>query len=354
MDLDFGRDAPMKLLSEYDQSAVNLAHNANRRILGLNRRIAFGPKQIPPNCILYHYTTAEGLKGIIENNELWATSAYFLNDSAEITYGYGVLKEVLDGWIVKNPRSEQSLSLGLARALRQSFGDDLLNRNIIHPIYLACFCEEDNLLSQWRAYGKSGGYSLGFKVPADYQFTGQGFKAEPTVYTSPWVKVEYDRREQVKKCGEILDPAFVILDDSDTARAIATIGEHPLFGYAEILRVLTDLLLDEIVGFKDEAFKLEKEWRLVVRRRELLKQGTDDGGKAPVPLNFRTSNGMLIPYVKIIPTDPAKKLPIACIRSGPMLEKTTTAMSVRMLLDKNGFPNTRVRVSEITDKCQFK
>jgi hypothetical protein len=39
------------------------------------------------------------LKGIVETNELWATSAYFPNDSAEITYGYSLLDEVLKDWI---------------------------------------------------------------------------------------------------------------------------------------------------------------------------------------------------------------------------------------------------------------
>jgi len=69
----------------------------------------------------------------------------------------------------------------------------------------------------------------------------------------------------------------------------------------------------EIVSFKNEAFKVEKEWRVVVRQREFTKQGTDDGGKTPMALHFLTSHGMVVPYIKLIPTDPAKKLPIACV-----------------------------------------
>lgn len=30
-------------------------------------------------------------------------------------------------------------------------------------IYVTCFCTEGNLLSQWRSYGKSGGYALAFR-----------------------------------------------------------------------------------------------------------------------------------------------------------------------------------------------
>src|SRR5258708_7067446 len=78
-------------LIEYDQSAVKLADAALTKILQFhyNREIA-APKQRPPSGFVFHYTTTEGLRGIVENNELWATSAYFLNDTTEITYGYGV------------------------------------------------------------------------------------------------------------------------------------------------------------------------------------------------------------------------------------------------------------------------
>ena len=39
---------------------------------------------------LFHYTTVAGLQGIIENNCLHASAAYFLNDSSEIEYGIRV------------------------------------------------------------------------------------------------------------------------------------------------------------------------------------------------------------------------------------------------------------------------
>src|SRR5882724_7991667 len=111
------------MLNGYDKSAVLLAGEASNQIskFHYNREVV-KPKQQPSTGLLFHYTTADGLKGIIEKNELWATSAYFLNDSAEITYGCGLLKEVLDEWVAKNLRPEESLTLGLARDLRKSFG----------------------------------------------------------------------------------------------------------------------------------------------------------------------------------------------------------------------------------------
>jgi hypothetical protein len=330
-----------KLLSEYDQPAVTVALSAFNQVLASNdKRGRATPKSVPSTGRIYHYTTADGLKGIIEKNELWASSAYFLNDSAEITYGYGVLKEVLDDWLTKD-RPKESITVRLAQDLRKALGEGL------RPIYLACFCEDDNLLSQWRAYGQSGGYSLGLKVPPGV-FTPKGFEPEPKTYTAEWVRVVYDRSEQAKKCTAILEPLFAILDNPDTERAIAAITDNPLCGYSEFLRVIADILLDEIVSFKNEAFKVEKEWRVVVRERELNKQGTDDGGATPLAIHFHVSRGILVPHVRLIPLDSAKKLPIARIRSGPTLDKTTAGMAISLMLDKNDFSGVEVLGSDIS------
>ena len=161
-------------------------------------------------------------------------------------------------------------------------------------------------------------------------------RPEPNIYTGKWVKVDYDRDAQHKKCWAILDSVLPIFDDADTARAIATVGSHGVLGHSAIRTIISDILLEEIVGFKNKAFEVEKEWRIVVRQRELLKQGTDDTGKASPPVYFRSSKGMLVP------TKPDEGLPIVCVRTGPTLDKTTAGMAVRMLLDDNGFCNVNV------------
>lgn len=340
-------DEPLKRLSEYDQSAVQSASAALSRIseFHYSREITV-PKPRPSKGFLFHYTTTEGLKGIIEKNELWATSAYFLNDSTEIIYGCQILKEALEEWIARNQCPEESLSLGLARQLKEAFGEHLLNMKLVKPIFLCCFCEDDNVLSQWRAYGKSVGYSLGFKVPADDLLNGQGFRPEPNTCTSKWIKVEYDKNEQLRRCRAILDPVLAIFEDPDTAHGIAEIGAHPLFGYNKILRIVVDILLEEIVGFKNEAFRSENEWRVVVRQREWVKQGTDDGSSIVKPIRFRSTNGVLVPYVSLIPSKDGGKLPIACVRSGPTKDAITTNLAVSLLLQENGF-SVPIRRSDI-------
>lgn len=338
----------MKLLTDYDKNAVGLASAALSKISKFhhNREIT-SPKPRPPKGFLYHYTTTNGLKGIIEKNEIWATSAYFLNDSTEIIYGCRVLKQAVDDWMARNPRVEDSLSLRMGRQLKQVFGEHLLNMTQVRPIFLCCLCEDDNVLSQWTTYGRSGGYSIGFKLPAEDMLSFQGLRPEPNICTSKWLKVEYDRNAQLKRCGTILDSILPIFDDPSTVNGIAAVDDHPFLGYAAILRVVMDLLLEEVVCFKDEAFKSENEWRIVVRQREWLKQGTDDGSKVVKPIHFRTSANKLIPYVRLIPYKESDKLPIACIRYGPTTEITTTHLAVSLLLEQNGFSSVPVQPSGI-------
>ncbi|RVK32186.1 hypothetical protein [Sinorhizobium meliloti] len=45
---------------------------------------------------LTHYTDLAGLKGIIENNELWLSHAAFLNDPQELEHGVDQTKKVLN------------------------------------------------------------------------------------------------------------------------------------------------------------------------------------------------------------------------------------------------------------------
>jgi hypothetical protein len=65
-------------LDEYDKSAVKLANEAYGKVLKFhhNREVTT-PKPKPPDGCLYHYTTAEGLKGIIEKNAHACSFSFF-------------------------------------------------------------------------------------------------------------------------------------------------------------------------------------------------------------------------------------------------------------------------------------
>jgi hypothetical protein len=45
--------------------------------------------------LLWHYTTPEGLTGIIESNSLWATDVFYLNDLTEFMYGINIARRII-------------------------------------------------------------------------------------------------------------------------------------------------------------------------------------------------------------------------------------------------------------------
>lgn len=119
------------------------------------------------NFGLFHYTTAGGLKGIIESSSLFASSAYFLNDSSELKYGRELAAKVLQEWSSarqKRATNEQNVNAGqsVLRILADYFNGSNVDTSKNAPVFVTCFCEADNLLSQWRANGQAVGIPFVF------------------------------------------------------------------------------------------------------------------------------------------------------------------------------------------------
>ena len=98
------------------------------------------------NQTLYHYTDLGGLNGIISKHDLWLTNCRFSNDGREISYGFGVADQILQDRIAANAQHQDFL-----KEVRK-----LLEAAVLNSVYVCCFCDKDNLLSQWRGYGANG------------------------------------------------------------------------------------------------------------------------------------------------------------------------------------------------------
>ena len=54
--------------------------------------------------ILYHYTSREGLFGILKSRALWASSYMFMNDIKEFSHASAMLKDAASGAVVSKLR----------------------------------------------------------------------------------------------------------------------------------------------------------------------------------------------------------------------------------------------------------
>ena len=106
----------------------------------------------PPR--LFHYTDANGLLGIIQSQTMWATHVDYLNDASEVQYGQRLVVEMLAAY---EAESKLEATRAILARTRDTFG--LVTST---DLYVLCFCEQGDLLSQWRGYASGGaGYAIG-------------------------------------------------------------------------------------------------------------------------------------------------------------------------------------------------
>lgn len=115
---------------------------------------------LPPK-ILYQYTDARGLRGILNSGTVWVTDVLEQKDPTEVYHGVEI--------------GAQALAAVAAKELHPAAR--LFARNVVENqqklvqhsarFYVACFTRARDDMDQWRAYGAGGnGFALGFDGPA--------------------------------------------------------------------------------------------------------------------------------------------------------------------------------------------
>ncbi len=127
--------------------------------------------------------------------------------------------------------------------------------------FVVCFCEEGDVLSQWRGYADNGkGCSLGFSVKEleEYCNTYKGILR--------FEKVDYKTVKEINKT--IVEKALKILNELRGMRN-CIVENMPSFDDEKIDKMFQFYFHQMISGvlmsslkYKNEAFKEEKEWRL--------------------------------------------------------------------------------------------
>jgi hypothetical protein len=258
---------------------------------------------------LFHYTSADGLIGILQNKEIWSTAYYILNDYSELSAGEGLLTPIFDGAtdeMIQNgsPLVELFANRGIdIRNYARTFAQQVLSFTFskICP-YLTCFCrpmsEEDfahGLLSQWRSYGIGGGYALQFSRKKLLSAIDEAKKSHDLGYHLQ--NVIYDAENPLK--AEVLSHAPAFLQAYNAF--LKDIGPDLASGHARnpILDLLggpLESLLDYLIQTKNLHFSEERECRLSVI--------DTISAKRLLSTNYFNRNGSIVPYKKTPPSFP--------------------------------------------------
>lgn len=256
-----------------------------------------------PDKPLFHYTTSEGLLGILKAGSIWASHIMYLNDESEYLEALQICRKIIND---KLSSAKGDLSAYYKHVIENiSFLEGTL------PVYtyISSFCEEEDALTLWRAYGaNNSGYALGY----DWS-THQ----EDTVVLAPCI---YHDSQKFAILEEKLEEFYQ--KDPHSLHEEWESGDYhlePDISDSEIQALSFAANFHFIAAaFKHHAFKDEREWRAIVHR---LRNGRPQ-------VHFRTGASCLIPYVTIN-LIANNNLEMPKIVVGPNIYRISAARAVR-------------------------
>lgn len=312
---------------------------------------------------LYHYTTWEGLKGILQIQSLWATNYKFLNDYSElvlfrdklVSLIYPVVLEGYKQLIAHKPSLKGKIQEqgGLDRIVQHD-AEALIDsqyRALGNEIYILSFCGEpekqsiaDNgLLSQWRGYGAGGGAALIFdtekleeilaKEAMSYEYSA--VLLADLIYSDDQQKLKEELSDELKILADIAKQFFnhenvskgKEIDSSEGyIPFVSCISRYKHFGFSEeneVRVVALPTLID------DEIIKLAKADGTTLKPEKVRK--------------FRSNKEQRVPYIELFDSTDIK-LPIERIIIGPHKNKEARKAKLLEILSKT---NIQIVCSEI-------
>ena len=253
---------------------------------------------------LYHYTKIQGVRGILVDGAIRATSVDYLNDATELDYGVWLIKELIDELIHKEIKSRGVEEFGVRDQLSR-IRYELDEHRSRWNYFVTCFCEQNDLLSQWRAYGQNGGFSLAFsadKLESSVQRLNDhdggviDTKEKRSCYFGKMVYKESTQRDLVesvlKSCIQVYS-TWIAKHSINRDQLINELYDEKDSDFRELFNGFAQYwaktLLRFVTLFKHPAFTQEEEWRIVHTR------STADYKD----LSFRDEKEWLIPYTQV-------------------------------------------------------
>ncbi len=279
---------------------------------------------------LFHYTDLNGLRGILKERGLWLSHISTLNDPLELKYGQELILKELDKKIVEESDNNLREFYNSIKISVGSFG------KVMHQVFIACFCESENLLSQWRAYSNNGGgFSLGFEI-CDNSLINYDTDDLDNGYKPLFRKVIYKPSEQKKLIDEYLESILEGYRNGIIGKVSGAVDEQ--YHSAVMGGQASNIFLDLILSFKNPAFSQEEEWRLI---NVILDH------YEPEKLKFRENNYGLIPYRQsylYIKKDESSVFPLKSIILGPSLDQESQKSAIQLYLNHSSALENKIQI----------
>lgn len=285
---------------------------------------------------IYHYTSDDGIAGIISNHEIWMSNTAFMNDTTELRTLHGDDRSILKDSDFTNEE------------MRREWHDMKQWRSFDTNYYMASFSRAKDLLEQWRAYGS---FCIGFD--SKKLRLRKGVPIYRCLYTS-------------KDIG-----GWILSRDKDRIWRDNSLGN-------DAKKILAfGLFYIASMKYKNVHFKNEKEVRLITisdHNWSYDNNPTRYEDDLPIHVRRHPLYGFPVPYVKFFieqdspgdvrkvkekememktrklkeeSTKERKLLPITEVIVGPGAYQPEAKAACEILLAERGYKNVKVSVSSI-------
>ena len=249
---------------------------------------------------LYHYTSLDTFKNILNSKSLWLTDVRFVNDASEYTHGLSTVIDILKNYsheekyrnlLPSNFTLEnQQILKGQIEVVTKSLQDhsqsldaDLKKGNL----FIFCLSPNPDQQTQWTSYAGEGGVAIGFDTDV-LRYSTQ-FKYGWSEGIS-LLKCLYEKNEQTEIIEKVI--AIYVKGACGLREGNGSISSEGLFANLEIdnhwllnnLKTLAPLL-------KNSYYEHEQEYRVIASVNRRNNQLTDG-----LPIGIRQRGVDQVPY----------------------------------------------------------
>lgn len=307
--------------------------------------------------IISHYTSADAIINILKNKTLWLTRLQFMNDPIELKFVDEAILSCLR--VILHEKEEAKLLTNhQCHQIYKTIHDFLLKSHLDESYwpsnydyyFILSFSSADESLAMWQRYTSCGGYIIQFDREKLLEQIKTSIKQEShaslvKIYSHAvqYCGSETDIIKKIKKvvddlCKSIYELCYTpkaVIEANETCflkmlcDSYHPIDERETINYQNPIEQNFIDLLRKLFSFrtryKHTTFSDEKEYRIVIR--------IDSTAIRQNVINFRSRNGLVIPYIEIDLPDIYKA--IVGIGINPLFKINKAKQGIRLLLNEH-------------------
>lgn len=293
------------------------------------------------NDVVYHYTSPEGVLGILHEKSLHFTDAQYLNDKGELLYIKEPFEEAFRLFLQNHDESSFVLDEFMSALFESTYENAipivLAQDTSIGTLryYVLCTSKNPDSSSMWSYYTKNGVYQ-GYNLGIHRAFFENCFANYPSQLLSLRSgEVVYEKKSQIEELYEKLEELYREFYYGDE-----------ILGKCLFLANLRSYLQKQKFFFKNPAFSSEEEYRFILIVDEHFSDDTSIS--RDFKLDFRLGkSGIITPFIKWTFTLDEKSELFSQITLAPMIEANLAEDSFKRFLASKVRKSVEIKQSSI-------